>query len=89
VTGFATGDGVMGSRVPPGAAADNLGISINDNAGRWAIVFDIEAVERFKLDYGADTFVEMGCRYVEEQCESLGLLDDLWLWQAAVRAMDE
>ncbi|RWJ60822.1 MAG: hypothetical protein EOR33_28380 [Mesorhizobium sp.] len=76
----------MGSTIPLEAAASNLGIDISDESGRWAITFDLEQVERFKTAYGADVFLEVGCRYIEDRCNQLGLINDLWLWLEAVRA---
>lgn len=44
------------------ATASDLGIEIRDETGQWAITFDLEKVERFKTTYGADVFLDVGCR---------------------------
>ncbi|MET4019722.1 hypothetical protein FXB40_45555 [Bradyrhizobium rifense] len=68
------------------AAVNDIGIDINCKSDRWSITFDLEKIDKFKAAHGADRFIELGCRYVEERCDELGLVDDLWLWLDAVRA---
>lgn len=76
----------MALPIPLDATAGDLGIDIREESGRWVITFDLEMVEQFKTAYGAEAFIEGGCRYVEGRCDELGLIDDLWLWLEAVRA---
>jgi hypothetical protein len=63
-----------------------LGIGIGCKSGRWSLTFDLETIGQFKAVHGSELFVELGCRYVRDRCNELGITEDLWLWLEAVRA---
>ncbi|MBZ6078039.1 hypothetical protein [Microvirga puerhi] len=61
-----------------------LGVSINGEDGEFSLRMDFAQIESIKMAYGADVFVALAIRYIEDACRHYDLADDEELWIATV-----